>query len=194
MSISNPIQKKIILASSSPRRQELLKNMDLNFEINCREVEEIYPEGLKGKDIAEYLAKLKASAFNHSEIPEEHILITADTVVCVGDQLLAKPNDFKHAREMLELLSDKWHEVITGVCLKSNQKEKIFSASTQVRFKALSFSEIKYYIEKYKPYDKAGAYGIQEWIGFIGIKEISGSFYNVMGLPVQKLYEELLTF
>ncbi len=194
MSTPNPIQTKIILASGSPRRQALLKDMGLEFKIDQREVNEVYPPELKGKEIAEYLAGLKASAFTADEIPHDYILITADTIVCVGDQLLAKPSDFKHAQEMLNLLSGKWHEVITGVCLKSKTKEKIFSATTQVRFKKLTSTEINYYIESYKPYDKAGAYGIQEWIGFIGIKEISGSFYNVMGLPVQKLYEELQKF
>lgn len=191
---SNPLQKKIILASGSPRRQELLKEMGLEFQINFREVDEVYPPELKGKEIAEYLAKLKASAFSKEEIPDKHILITADTIVCLGDKLLEKPENFEQAQEMLTLLSGKWHEVITGVCLKSNKKEKIFSASTKVRFKKLTTAEIKYYIENYNPYDKAGAYGIQEWIGFIGIREISGSFYNVMGLPVQKLYEELQKF
>ncbi len=190
----NPIQTKIILASGSPRRQSLLKEMGLDFQITQREVNEVYPPELKGKEIAEYLAGLKASAFNIEEIPDNEILITADTIVCLGEKLLGKPKNFKQAQEMLKLLSNKWHEVITGVCLKSNTKEKIFSATTQVRFKKLSASEINYYIHHYKPFDKAGAYGIQEWIGFIGIKEISGSFYNVMGLPVQKLYEEIQKF
>lgn len=191
---SNPIQIRIILASGSPRRQALLKNMGLEFRIETRTISENYPPELKGKQIAEYLAKLKASAFEWNEIPAEHVLITADTIVCLEDQILEKPKDFAHASEMLEMLSGNWHEVITGVCLKSNQKEKIFSALTKVKFKYLSAAEIKYYIENYQPYDKAGAYGIQEWIGFIGIQEISGSFYNVMGLPVQKLYEELQKF
>jgi len=188
------LKYKIILASGSPRRQSLLKELGLDFRVEQREIDEVYPTHLKGKEIAEYLSGLKATAFLSNEIPDDHLLITADTIVCVDDKMLAKPKDFKHAQEMLQLLSGRWHEVITGVCLKSNKKEKIFSVSTQVRFKTLSSSEINYYIENYKPYDKAGAYGIQEWIGFIGISEISGSFHNVMGLPVQKLYEELIKF
>ena len=194
MIAQNPIQTKIILASSSPRRQGLLKDMGLDFKVDQRKINEIYPPHLKGREIAEYLAGLKASAFDSSEIHEKHVLVTADTIVCLDEKLLTKPKNFEHAQEMLQLLSGKWHEVITSVCLKSNKKEKIFSASTQVKFKNLTSAEIHYYIENYKPYDKAGAYGIQEWIGFIGISEIRGSFYNVMGLPVQKLYEELKKF
>ncbi len=190
----NPLQKKIILASKSPRRQALLKDLGLDFKIEVRETNEQFPNHLKGKEIAEYLANLKAAAFSIKEIPEDHILITADTIVCLDDHLLTKPQNPQHAKEILQLLSGKWHEVITGVCLKSNKKETIFSSSTKVKFKALSAEEIDYYIEVYKPFDKAGAYGIQEWIGFIGIQKISGSFYNVMGLPVQKLYEELQAF
>ncbi|MBU1011771.1 MAG: septum formation protein Maf [Bacteroidetes bacterium] len=190
----NSLKYKIILASGSPRRQSLLKELGLDFSVELREIDEVYPPNLKGKEIAEYLAGLKAAAFKPNEIPDDQLLVTADTIVCVDDKMLAKPEDFAHAKEMLQLLSGRWHEVITGVCLKSNKKEKIFSASTKVRFKTLTSAEINYYIENYKPYDKAGAYGIQEWIGFIGISEISGSFHNVMGLPVQKLYEELLKF
>jgi len=194
MSELNSLKYKIILASGSPRRQSLLKELGFDFKIELREIDEVYPSHLKGKEIAEYLSGLKASAFLSDEIPENYLLITADTIVCVDDKMLAKPKAFKDAQEMLQLLSGRWHEVITGVCLKSNKKEKIFSASTQVRFKTLTLSEINFYIENYKPYDKAGAYGIQEWIGFIGISEISGSFHNVMGLPVQKLYDELIKF
>ncbi|PKP31397.1 MAG: septum formation protein Maf [Bacteroidetes bacterium HGW-Bacteroidetes-17] len=190
----NSLKYKIILASGSPRRQSLLKELGLDFRVELREIDEVYPPNLMGKEIAEYLAGLKAAAFKSNEIPDDHLLITADTIVCVDDKMLAKPEDFAHAKKMLQLLSGRWHEVITGVCLKSNKKQIIFSASTQVRFKTLTLSEINYYIENYKPYDKAGAYGIQEWIGFIGISEISGSFHNVMGLPVQKLYEELIKF
>ena len=194
MQPKNPLQKKIILASKSPRRQSLIKDLGLDFKVELRETEEVYPDHLRGKEIAEYLASLKASAFSNEEIQEEYILITADTIVCLEDHLLTKPKNAVHAREILQLLSGKWHEVITGVCLKSNKKERVFSSSTRVKFKVLSPEEINYYVEVYKPYDKAGAYGIQEWIGFIAIQEISGSFYNVMGLPVQKLYEELLAF
>lgn len=190
----NPLQKKIILASASPRRQALIKDLGLDYTIIERAVDEHYPAHLKGAEIAIYLSKLKASAFSLKEIPEDHILITADTIVSLDDHILSKPKDFDHARQILTQLSDRTHEVITGVCLKSNKKEVSFSASTKVTFKALSDEEINYYIEKFHPYDKAGAYGIQEWIGYIAIKKIEGSFYNVMGLPVQRLYDELLIF
>lgn len=190
----NPLQKKIILASASPRRQALIKDLGVDYTIIERAVEEHYPAHLKGAEIAIYLSKLKASAFSLKEIPEDHILITADTIVSLDDHILSKPKDFDHARQILTQLSDRTHEVITGVCLKSNKKEVSFSASTKVTFKALSDEEINYYIEKFQPYDKAGAYGIQEWIGYIAIKKIEGSFYNVMGLPIQRLYDELLIF
>ncbi|MCP4551713.1 MAG: septum formation protein Maf [Bacteroidetes bacterium] len=194
MTSPNPLQKKIILASASPRRQSLIKDLGIDYKIIERSVEEHYPAHLKGAEIAIYLSKLKASAFSLNEIPENHILITADTIVCLDDQILSKPKDFDHARQILTQLSDRTHEVITGVCLRSNKKEVFFSASTRVTFKVLSDKEINYYIEKFQPYDKAGAYGIQEWIGYIAIKKIKGSFYNVMGLPVQRLYDELLRF
>lgn len=190
----NPLQKKIILASASPRRQALIKDLGVDYTIIERAVDEHYPAHLKGAEIAIYLSKLKASAFSLKEIPEDHILITADTIVSLDNHILSKPKDFDHARQILTQLSDRTHEVITGVCLKSNKKEVSFSASTKVTFKALSDEEINYYIEKFRPYDKAGAYGIQEWIGFIAIKKIEGSFYNVMGLPIQRLYDELLIF
>jgi septum formation protein len=188
------LNKKIILASGSPRRQFLLKDLGLNFEVKTKEIEEVYPESLKGKDVALYLAELKANAFAESEIPDETILITADTIVCLDDVILGKPVDYKDAKRMLEQLSGKKHDVISGVCLRSTEKTKCFYAITEVYFKNLNEKEIHHYIEQYKPYDKAGAYGIQEWIGYVGIEKIEGSFYNVMGLPIQRLYEELLRF
>jgi len=182
-----------ILASKSPRRQQLLKSLDINFTVQTREVDESYPDHLSKEEVPVYLAELKAKAFQH-EIKENDLLITADTVVCLDNQILGKPSDYKDAFSMLKALSGREHEVITGVCLSSVRKSESFYASTKVEFKELNDDEIDYYIRNYKPYDKAGAYGIQEWIGTIGIKHIEGSFYNVMGLPIQKLYETIKKF
>lgn len=184
----------IILASSSPRRQKLLKDLGLEFEVQTREVEEVYPHHLKGKDIVIYLAELKSKAFSDDEIPKNTLLITADTIVCLDDQVMGKPGNEEDAFKIIKGLSGRTHEVISGVCLRSKEKLRCFSSTTEVHFKTLSDDEIQHYIQHYKPFDKAGAYAIQEWIGFIGIEHINGSFYNVMGLPVQKLYEELLRF
>lgn len=188
------LKRKIILASASPRRQFLLKDLGLNVEIKTKEVEEVYPDHLKGKDIVLYLAELKANVFNDDEIPEDAILIAADTIVCLDDEVLTKPANYDDAFNIISSLSGKKHEVISGVCLRSAKKKITFHAITEVYFKQLSEEEIHHYIKHYKPYDKAGAYGIQEWIGYIGIEKISGSFYNVMGMPIQRLYEELLKF
>lgn len=188
------LERRIILASASPRRQYLIKDLGLNFEVKTKEVEEVYPDHLKGKDIALYLAELKANAFSDDEIPDNAILIAADTIVCLNDEVLTKPENYDDAFRILTSLSGKKHEVISGVCLRSLKKTISFYATTEVYFKDLSHEEIHHYIENYKPFDKAGAYGIQEWIGYIGIERISGSFYNVMGLPIQRLYEELLKF
>lgn len=187
------LKQKIILASGSPRRQFLLKDLGLNVEIKTKEVEEIYPGHLKGKDIVLYLAELKASVFEDDEIGDA-ILIAADTIVCLDDEVLTKPANYENAFKIISSLSGEKHEVISAVCLRSTTKKISFYASTEVYFKNLSEEEIHHYIKNYKPYDKAGAYGIQEWIGYIGIEKISGSFYNVMGLPIQRLYEELLKF
>ncbi|MBC35960.1 MAG: septum formation protein Maf [Bacteroidetes bacterium] len=186
--------KKVILASSSPRRQQLIKELGVDFEVRTKEVEEIYPEGLKREDIATFLAKLKADAFDRSELADGEILVTADTIVCLGDEVLMKPKDYADAVRILKQLSNDKHQVITGLCLKSNDKEIVVFVSTDVYFKKLNKDEISYYLDTYKPFDKAGAYGIQEWIGYIAIEKIEGSFYNVMGLPIQRLYEELLNF
>lgn len=188
------LKRKIILASASPRRQFLLKDLGLNVEIKTKEVEEVYPDHLKGKDIVLYLAELKANVFNDDEIPEDAILIAADTIVCLDDEVLTKPANYEDAFKIISSLSGKKHEVISGVCLRFAKKKITFHAITEVYFKQLSEEEIHHYIKHYKPYDKAGAYGIQEWIGYIGIEKISGSFYNVMGMPIQRLYEELLKF
>ncbi len=184
---------RIILASQSPRRQKLLKELNIDFEIKIKEVDEICPSHLKREEIALYLAELKASAFNE-ELDDNDFLITADTIVWLNETLLGKPENYNHAVTMLETLSGNKHTVYTGVCLKSREKTKLFSASTDVYFRKLSAEEIRYYLETYKPFDKAGSYGIQEWIGFVGIERINGSYFNVMGLPIQKLYDELKRF
>jgi len=184
MQISN-----IILASKSPRRKELLKLLDLNFKVEVPEVDEVFPEALDADEVAEYLANLKANAFNNIEANK--IVITADTVVILDKQILGKPKDISEAAKMLKNLSNRSHKVMTGVCIKSKDKTVSFSNTTKVFFKQLTSSEINYYIENYKPFDKAGSYGIQEWIGAIGISKIEGSYFNVVGLPIYQLYKNL---
>lgn len=183
----------VILASKSPRRQELLKSLGIDFLVKTKEVEEVYPENLSREEVPVFLAELKSKTFL-DELSADDLLITADTVVCLEDTILGKPNDFDDAFSMIQNLSGKEHQVITGVCLSSAQKMRSFYSLTNVRFKELTAQEIDYYITNFKPYDKAGAYGIQEWIGSIGITHIEGSFYNVMGLPIQMLYEEIQKF
>lgn len=182
--------KNIILASGSPRRQELFKELGLDFSIQVKEVEEIYPPTLKEEEITNYLAELKAVAFN--ELAENDIVITADTIVWLNNKAIGKPKNKQQAIEMLQELSGMGHKVITSICIKTCNAQKVFFNITMVYFKPLSMEEITYYVENYKPFDKAGAYGIQEWIGFIGVTKIEGSYFNVMGLPVHKLYEELM--
>jgi septum formation protein len=184
---------KIILASKSPRRQLLLKELGCSFEVRTREVEEVFPPHLKREQVALYLAELKAKAFDE-ELGPGTVVITADTIVCVDDLIVGKPADYNDAVRILRLLSGRRHEVITGVCLHNGSTLKSFHVCTDVYFKKLTDEEIGYYLENYRPYDKAGAYGIQEWIGLIGIERINGSYFNVMGLPVKELYEELLRF
>ncbi|MDA7787328.1 Maf family nucleotide pyrophosphatase [bacterium] len=184
--------KKIILASKSPRRKELLNLLDVEFSIEVRAVNEVFSDRLKTDEVAEYLARLKADAFK--SIKPDELIITADTVVVLNDEILGKPKNTSEAQQMLKKLSDKSHLVITGVCLKTNDRLISFSSSTKVYFKKLTTSEIDYYIENYQPFDKAGSYGIQEWIGAIGITKIEGSYYNVVGLPIYKLNEELKQF
>ncbi|MBN2598795.1 MAG: septum formation protein Maf [Marinifilaceae bacterium] len=191
--LNNLKDYQLILASQSPRRHQMLKELGLIFEIRTKEVEEIYPEGLTPEQIPVYLAELKAKAFG-ADFKSNELVITADTVVCVDDWILGKPKDRADAFEMLNALSGRSHQVISGVCLMSKEKKISFSTTTNVHFKALSEEEIDYYIDNYKPFDKAGAYGIQEWIGFIGIDGIEGSYFNVVGLPIQRLYQELSTF
>ena len=182
-----------ILASKSPRRQMLLKSLGIDFKVKVKEVDESYPEGLRIYEIPVYLAKIKALPFS-DELADNDLLITADTVVCLEEKVLGKPADRLEAVEMLQLLSAKDHQVISGVCLTSAGKQKAFFSVSTVRFRELDIQEIEYYVDVYKPFDKAGAYGIQEWIGYVGITHIEGSFYNVMGLPVQQLYSEILDF
>ncbi|MFH2143705.1 MAG: Maf family nucleotide pyrophosphatase [Bacteroidota bacterium] len=186
--------KELILASGSPRRQHLLMEIGVDFTVELKDdILETYPSNLKNEQIAIYLAEIKADAYTDI-IGENTILITADTIVLLNDNVINKPADYNDAVIMLQKLSGVMHTVITGVCIRSKNKTKTFFAETNVFFKQLSDEEITFYIDNYRPYDKAGAYGIQEWIGYIAIERIEGSFYNVMGLPVQKLYNELLTF
>jgi septum formation protein len=185
---------KIILASKSPRRQQLLREMGIQFEVRVKPVDESFPAELKKEEVALYLCEKKAASFAVDEIKNNELLITADTIVCLGDEILNKPNDRDHAIEMIEKLSGKKHEVVTGICLRSIAKLRSFFVSTDVCFRNLNREEIEYYVDNYKPYDKAGSYGIQEWIGYIGIEKIEGSYFNVVGLPTARLYEELEKF
>ncbi len=184
----------IILASKSPRRKNLLSELNIDFKTNFKNnIEEKYPDNINNEEIAVFLAELKANAFI-TDLSNKDIVITADTIVLLNDNVMNKPKDKNDAIEMLTNISGKKHRVITGVCIISKEKKVSFSAKTDVYFRKLSNNEIVYYVEKYKPYDKAGAYGIQEWIGYIGVEKIEGSYFNVMGLPVQKLYDELMLF
>ena len=182
---------RLILASASPRRRELLADCDLDFVLAEKfECEECYPADLAAEKVAEYLSQLKSNAYPHT-LGEGDILLTADTVVISGDKILGKPHSEAEAVEMISLLSGATHKVVTGVTLRTTERTISFSAESLVSFRELDAEEISYYVEKYRPLDKAGAYGIQEWIGYIGIDGLEGSFYNVMGLPTQRLYQAL---
>ncbi len=183
----------ITLGSQSPRRKELFAGLNLPFEVEVREVDESFPENMKAENVPEFLAVLKTTPFFPGFKPEG-LLITADTIVLIDDKVLGKPLDYEHAFEMLRTLSGKKHVVITGVCIKSHTKQVTFSDHTDVYFNSLTDDEIDYYLTHYHPYDKAGSYGVQEWIGYVAIEKIEGSYFNVMGLPIQRLYEELLKF
>lgn len=193
--LENLNKYNIYLCSASPRRKELLGKLDIEFAPlkATEEVDEVYPEDLPTSQIPEFLSKLKVQGYK-SHINKSTLLITADTIVACADKVLGKPKDKSQAIEMLQNLSGAVHKVITGVTITTEGKSKTFSVTTEVEMAKISDEEINYYVEKYRPYDKAGAYGIQEWIGCIGIKGLKGSFYNVMGLPVQRLYEELKNF
>lgn len=184
-------QYNVILASGSPRRQQFFKDLDLDFEIRIKEIDEIYPENLKEAQITNYLAELKSSAFD-GEIADNEIVITSDTLVWLNDKALGKPKDYNDAFEILKSISNATHQVFTSVCFATKTSKKIIFDETKVTFKELKDSEIHYYLENYKPFDKAGAYGIQEWIGLIGITKIEGSYSNVVGLPTEKVYDFLL--
>lgn len=180
----------IILASGSPRRQQFFKDLDLDFEIRLKEVEEIFPETLKAEEITNYLSILKANAFE-GELQDNDLLITSDTIVWHKNCPLGKPKDAQEAFEILKSLSNNTHEVITSVCFKTKNKTEVISETTKVTFNALSDEAIQYYLDNYHPFDKAGAYGVQEWIGFIGVSKIEGSYTNVMGMPTDKVFDYL---
>ncbi|MFD2587133.1 Maf family nucleotide pyrophosphatase [Croceitalea marina] len=194
--IKNPLAEKLkdyklILASGSPRRKKFFEDLGVEFEVQLKPVEEVYPKELKGEEIASYLAKLKSSVFT-DRLKTNEILVTSDTVVWHQNESLAKAESEVEAKEMLKKLSGQWHEVITSVCFTTKTQQKVVSATTKVKLAELTVEEIAYYIETFKPYDKAGAYGIQEWIGLIGIEEIRGLYTNVVGLPTQLVYKTLM--
>ena len=185
---------KVVLASNSPRRKELLCGLDILFEVRVLDnIDESYPETLPTNEIAGYISKKKADAYRQT-MADDELIITADTIVVLGQEVMGKPKDDEEARRMLRELSGKTHQVITGVCLTTKDKQSNFSVETDVTFKTLSEEEIDYYVAHYRPLDKAGAYGIQEWIGHIGVTGLNGSYFNVMGLPVQRIYEALKAF
>jgi septum formation protein len=184
---------KLILGSKSPRRKELLSSIGMQFEIRTKETDENYPETLPIEQVAEYIAQLKADDLIE-DLKDDEILLCADTTVQIDNILLGKPKDATEASKMLSLLSGRTHIVTTGVVIASNEMELSFSVKTEVTFKPLSMDEIEYYIETYQPFDKAGSYGIQEWIGYIGIQKINGSYNNVVGLPTQEVYQALQKF
>lgn len=184
----------IILASGSPRRKQLMEELGIKFRIEPRHVDESFPEGISPEEASEYLSKLKAEAFSTDELNNDDLLITADTIVTLEGEILGKPRDRQNAVMILEKLSGRIHQVITGVTMKTKDRMHTFSVTTDVVFKKLSQAEIEYYIDTFQPFDKAGAYGIQEWIGHAAIEKIDGSYFNVMGLPTHRLYEELQKF
>jgi len=182
---------KLILASNSPRRQQFLNDLDLNYEVRLKKIREIYPQNLKGTEVTDFLAELKAKSF---ELSENEILISSDTIVWLDGEVLGKPKNKEEAFAILKKLSGKTHQVITSVCLKSINKMKIFNATTKVTFSNLTDDMILFYLNQFQPFDKAGAYGIQEWIGLVGIEKIEGSYTNVVGLPTEMFFKELILF
>lgn len=184
----------IILASNSPRRKELLSGLGFDYQVKTLpDIDESYPNHLHGEDIAIYIAQEKASAYANY-MREDTLLITADTIVLLDGKVYGKPHDEAEAVQILCDLSGRTHEVITGVCITTKEKQKAFAVSSEVRFATLESDEVEFYVKKYKPFDKAGAYGIQEWIGYVAVEYISGSYFNIMGLPIQRLYQELKRF
>ena len=192
--LSNLKKYQVILASKSPRRQELLRGMGVDFEIMTKETPEDFPADLSLDEVPKYLSLQKSLAFTDEELPVDYLLITSDTVVICEGEILGKPKDREDAARMLQQLSGKIHHVVTGVTVRSAEKTESFAVRSNVTFAQLDAEEIDYYLEHCQPFDKAGAYGIQEWIGYVGISGLEGSFYNVMGLPTRKLYQCLKSF
>ena len=192
--LSNLNKYNIILASKSPRRQELLRGMGVKFTILTKETPENFPAEMPLDKVPQFLSQQKSKAFDENELPENYLIITSDTVVIAENEILGKPKDRDDALRMLALLSGKTHHVVTGVTVRTATKTKTFGVKSKVTFAALDAEEMAYYVDNYHPYDKAGAYGIQEWIGYVGISSLSGSFYNVMGLPTRRLYQVLKDF
>ena len=189
--LENLNKYKIILASNSPRRKELLSGLGVDYEVKTLpDVDESYPDGLSGEEIAKHIARGKAEAYR-SLIQADELVITADTIVWLDGTVMGKPKDEEEAKDMLMRLSGKTHQVITGVCLTTASTQKTFATVTDVTFATLTDEEVDYYVTRYQPMDKAGSYGVQEWIGFVGVENLSGSYFNVMGLPIQHLYTEL---
>lgn len=190
--LENLDKYKIILASNSPRRKELLGQLGIEFCIRTKSgIDESFPENLKGEDAALFIVKKKTEAYDDI-IANNELVITADTIVCLGDEILGKPKDAAEAKVMLKKLSGRTHTVITAVGIKTKSESRVFAVSTEVKFASLTNEVIEHYVDHYQPLDKAGAYGIQEWIGYVGVESVNGSFFNVIGLPVQRLYQELL--
>ena len=189
--LENLNKYKIFLASNSPRRKELLSGLGVDYEVKTLpDVDESYPDGLSGEEIAKHIARGKAEAYR-SLIQADELVITADTIVWLDGTVMGKPKDEEEAKDMLMRLSGKTHQVITGVCLTTASTQKTFATVTDVTFATLTDEEVDYYVTRYQPMDKAGSYGVQEWIGFVGVENLSGSYFNVMGLPIQRLYTEL---
>jgi septum formation protein len=184
---------QVVLVSQSPRRRELLKGLEIDFEATSVDADESFPTHLQGAEVPRYITQAKANAYKPL-LKANTLAITADTVVSIEGKILGKPNDKAEAMDMLRTLSDKKHEVITAVCIFTQAKQHLFHAISEVYFKPLTEEEMEHYIDTYQPFDKAGSYGVQEWIGYIGIEKIVGSYYNVMGLPIQRLYQELTQF
>ena len=185
---------KLVLGSASPRRKDLLSALGFEFETISKDVDESYPLSMPRESVPEYLSHIKSVAFSDDELPQNYLLITADTMVLLDNKPFGKPADRDQAVRFLYALSGQTHKVITGILLRTRDRQHSFSVESKVTFRVLSLEEIEYYVDKYKPYDKAGSYGIQEWIGYVGIEAIEGSFYNVMGLPTQRLYREMAEF
>ena len=192
--LDNLKKYNIVLASKSPRRQELLKGIGVDFTVLTKEVDESYPSRLPSIDVAPFLSLKKAKAFEEAELPDNYMVITADTVVIIENEILGKPKDRDDAVRMINQLAGKVHKVVTGVTVHTKEKTKTFSVTSKVTFERLDYKEVSYYVDNYRPYDKAGAYGVQEWIGYCGVSNVEGSYFNVMGLPTQKLYKVLKDF